>query len=145
MKFRTIALAATALCLGLSAAAAQETPQHKREQLMKEIAGSLGALSAIAEGRKPYDAAAVKTAVTTISGNIKAFPDQFPAGSEADSRAAPAVWSNNADFRARAAKLGSDADMILASMPTDAAGVGKAVDTLGSDCGVCHQTYRLRR
>jgi cytochrome c556 len=145
MKLKTVTLATAILCLGFSAVMAQETPQAKREQMMKQIGGSVGALGAIAKGDKPYDAEVVKKSLTTISTNIKAFPDQFPAGSDANSEAAPAIWTNNADFRAKAAKLGSDADTLLASLPADQAGVQKAVQTLGADCGSCHQTYRLKK
>ena len=145
MKLKTVTFATAILCLGFSAVMAQETPQAKREQMMKQIGGSVGALGAIAKGDKPYDAEVVKKSLTTISTNIKAFPDQFPAGSDANSEAAPAIWTNNADFRAKAAKLGSDADTLLASLPADQAGVQKAVQTLGADCGSCHQTYRLKK
>jgi cytochrome c556 len=145
MKLKVLAVAATALCLGITSVVAQETPVAKREQMMKQIGGALGALSGIAKGEKPYDTAVVKTSLTTISTNIKAFPDQFPEGSQANSAAAPAIWENNADFRAKAAKLGSDADALLASMPADQAGVQKAMQTLGANCGACHQTYRLKK
>jgi cytochrome c556 len=145
MKFKLVTVAAAVLCLGVGAVTAQDSPQSKREQMMKQIGGSVGALGAIAKGDKPYDAAVVKTSLTTISTNIKAFPDQFPPGSEGNSEAAPAIWQNNADFRAKAAKLGSDADTLLASLPADQAGVQKAVQTLGADCSSCHQTYRLKK
>lgn len=145
MKFKMIAAAAAALCLGFTAVTAQETPVAKREQMMKQIGGALGGLSAIAKGEKPYDAAVVQASLTTISTNMKAFPDQFPAGSEANSAAAPAIWENNADFRAKSQKLAGDADTLLASMPADQAGVGKAMQTLGQSCGACHQTYRLKK
>ncbi len=145
MKLKVLAAASTALCLGFTAVIAQETPVAKREQMMKQIGGSLGALSGIAKGEKPYDAAIVKTSLTTISTNMKAFPDQFPEGSQANSAAAPAIWENNADFRAKSAKLAGDADALLASMPADQAGVQKAMQTLGASCGGCHQTYRLKK
>jgi cytochrome c556 len=145
MRFKTVAMATAILCLGMSAVSAQETPVAKREQMMKQIGGAVGALGGIAKGEKPYDAAIVQKSLTTISTNIKAFPDQFPAGSQENSSAAPAIWENNADFRAKAAKLGSDADTILASMPADQAAVGKAMQTLGASCGGCHQTYRLKK
>ena len=145
MKFKGLAVAATALCVGFTGVVAQETPVAKREQMMKQIGGSLGALSGIAKGEKPYDAEVVKTSLTTISTNIKAFPDQFTEGSQENSAAAPAIWENNEDFRAKAAKLGSDADALLAAMPADQAGVQKAMQTLGASCGACHQTYRLKK
>ncbi len=82
-----LSTATIALCLGAAVGAAalstvamaQETPQAKREQMMKQVGGAVGALGAIAKGQKPYDAEAVKTALTTISTDMKAFPDQFPA------------------------------------------------------------------
>jgi len=146
MKIRMTAITAAALCLGLAAAAvAQDNPVAKREQMMKQVGASVGALGAIAKGEKPYDADAVKAALTTISTDMKAFPDQFPAGSEVNSAAAPAIWDNMDDFKAKSQKLASDADTLLASMPADQAGVAEAVKTLGANCGTCHQVYRLKR
>jgi cytochrome c556 len=146
MKFRTVVSAAAVVCLGwASIAIAQDNPVTKREQMMKQVGGAMGALGGIAKGEKPYDAEAVRTALTTISADMKAFPDQFPAGSEANSAAAPAIWENMEDFTAKSMKLASDADTILAAMPADQAGVQEAVKTLGANCGTCHQTYRLKR
>ena len=143
MKLRTIAASIMigCLCAGAVSAAGEV---EKREGLMKGIGGAMGALGAIAKGEKPYDAETVKTAVTTISANAKAFPDQFPAGSEGGA-AAPAIWQNFADFKSKSEKLGSDADMVLAQLPTDQASVGAALKTLGADCSSCHQTYRLKK
>ncbi len=143
MKLRTIAASIMigCLCAGAVSAAGE---MEKREGLMKGIGGAMGALGAIAKGEKPYDAETVKTAVTTIRANAKAFPDQFPAGSEGGA-AAPAIWQNFADFKSKSEKLGSDADMVLAQLPTDQASVGAALKTLGADCSSCHQTYRLKK
>ncbi|NWJ25162.1 cytochrome c [Rhizobium sp. RM] len=144
MKPKTITAAMLfgCLCAGAVYAAGEV---EKREGMMKQIGGAMGSLAAISKGQKPFDAEAVKTAVTTISTNAKAFPDQFPAGSEAGSAAAPAIWENFEDFKAKSAKLGEDADAILASLPVDQAGVATAMQKLGADCGTCHQTYRLKK
>ncbi|KJF69579.1 c-type cytochrome [Rhizobium nepotum] len=144
MKLKTIAAAMLfgCLCAGAVYAAGEV---EKREGMMKQIGGSMGALAAISKGEKPYDADVVKAAVTTISTNAKAFPDQFPPGSETGSAAAPAIWENFEDFKAKAAKLGTDADTVLAGLPADQAGVATAMKTLGADCGACHQTYRLKK
>ncbi|WP_332305872.1 c-type cytochrome [Rhizobium sp. GR12] len=144
MKLKTIAAAMLfgCLCAGAVYAAGEV---EKREGMMKQIGGSMGALAAISKGEKPYDADVVKAAVTTISTNAKAFPDQFPPGSETGSAAAPAIWENFEDFKAKAAKLGTDADTVLAGLPADQAGVATAMKALGADCGACHQTYRLKK
>lgn len=143
----TIVTGAVLGCLGFSFAVAQEEPQALRQTQMKSVGQSMGALGAIAKGEKPYDAAAVQSALETISTSMKAFPDQFPAGTETgmESEAAPAIWENADDFRAKSDKLAAEADTLLASVPADQAGVGAAMKTLGATCGDCHQTYRLKR
>jgi cytochrome c556 len=146
MHIKTLAATAVALCLGFGSAFAAE-PQVERQAGMKAIGGAMGALAAIAKEQKPFDAEAVKTALTTISTSAKAFPDQFPVGSETghDTEASPKIWENPSDFRAKALKLSSDADAVLAAAPTNVAGVATAMQTLSAECGQCHQTYRLKR
>ena len=146
MRIKILAASTVALCLGFGAAFAAE-PQVERQAGMKAIGGAMGALAAIAKEQKPFDAEAVKTALTTISTSAKAFPDQFPVGSETghDTEASPKIWESPSDFRAKALKLGADADAVLAAAPTDVAGVATAMQTLGAECGQCHQTYRLKR
>jgi len=143
----TIALGAVLGCFGFSLAFALEEPQAVRQGQMKGVGQSMGALGAIAKGEKPYDAATVQAALEGISANMKAFPDQFPAGTEAglESEAAPAIWENMDDFRIKSGKLAAEADTLLASVPADQAGVGAAMKTLGATCGDCHQSYRLKR
>lgn len=145
MRMRALLTAAALVTIGVGAVIAADDPVKTREGLMKQIGGSMGALAAIAKDQKPYDAEAVKAALTTISANAKAFPDQFPAGSDANSEASPKIWENMDDFKAKAAKLGADADQLLAQLPADAAGVGAAAGTLGQSCGGCHQLYRVKK
>jgi cytochrome c556 len=145
MKLKTIALAIAVATIGLGAVSAADNPVEIREGLMKKIGGSMGALAGIAKGEKPYDEAVVKASLTTISESIKAFPDQFPAGSDAGSEASPKIWENMDDFKAKAAKLGADADAQLAQLPADQAGVGAALGVIGKACGDCHQSYRVKK
>ncbi len=145
MKLKTIALAIAVASIGLGAVSAADNPVEIREGLMKKIGGSMGALAGIAKGEKPYDEAIVKASLTTISESIKAFPDQFPAGSDAGSEASPKIWENMDDFKAKAAKLGADADAQLAQLPADQAGVGAALGVIGKSCGDCHQSYRIKK
>lgn len=145
MKFKAIAAAVLVAGVAVTAVFAQDGTHEARSALMKKVGGSAGALAAIAKGEKPYDAEVVKTALTTISQTAKVFPDQFKPGTETgDKAASPKIWENMDDFKARAAKLGTDAETILAQLPTDAAGVGGALKTLGGNCGGCHENYRLK-
>lgn len=147
MRLSFCVITAAAACFCLSSALAQEPPQVVRQNLMKEIGRSVGAMGAIAKGEKPYDAAVVQQSLTTISTNIQAFPDQFPAGSEEgyETEALPAVWEKPEEFRAEAAALRTEAEALLASVPGDQAAVGAAMRRLGATCSDCHETFRVKK
>lgn len=147
MKFRTLAAAAALAVIGAGAVVAADEPQVVRQEIMKKVGGAMGALAGIAKGEKPYDADVVKASLTTMSEAAKSFPDQFPAGSEAGSEteASPKIWEAMDDFKAKAAKLGADADTVLASLPADQAAVGAALGTIGPNCAGCHEVYRVKK
>ena len=147
MKIRAFMFAAVLAGLGVTAVTAADEPQAVRQQLMKKVGQAAGALSGIAKGEKPYDQEIVKASLTTISERVKIFPTHFPAGSETgmETEASPKIWQNMDDFKAKAAKLGSDAEKFLAELPADQAGVGAALGILGKDCGSCHESYRLKK
>ncbi|MCZ4089948.1 c-type cytochrome [Sinorhizobium psoraleae] len=147
MKIRAFMLAAALAGLGVTAVTAADEPQAVRQQLMKKVGQAAGALNGIAKGEKPYDAEIVKASLTTISETVKVFPDHFPAGSETglETEASPKIWENMDDFKAKAAKLGTDASTLLAQLPSDQAGVGAALGILGKDCSSCHESYRLKK
>ncbi|WP_235890663.1 c-type cytochrome [Martelella alba] len=133
------------LCLGAGAALADDPPQIIRQGLMKQIAGAMGTLSAIAKGQKPYDPVVVEGALTTIATDAKDFPGHFPEGSETGNgtEASPAIWQNMADFVAHADKLSVTAEAQLAALPADPAAVAKSMQAIGANCGACHQLYRV--
>ena len=147
MKFRILAATVALAVIGASAVIAAEEPQVARQGMMKKVGGAMGALAGIAKGEKPYDAEIVKASLTTMSEVAKAFPEQFPVGSEtgAESEASPKIWETTDDFKAKAAKFAADTDAVLASVPVDQAGVGAALGAIGPNCGGCHEVYRLKK
>ncbi|MGO7588150.1 c-type cytochrome [Rhizobium leguminosarum] len=145
MNWKAVAAAAAMAGIALGSVTAADGTHDSRIALMKQIGGSAGALAAIAKGTKPYDAEAVKAALTTIAATAKVFPDQFKPGTETgDEEASPKIWENMDDFKARATKLSTDAETALAQLPADAAAVGATVNTLGANCGGCHKAYRIK-
>jgi cytochrome c556 len=146
MNWKAIAAATVLAGMAFGSVLAADGTHDSRIAMMKKIGGAAGSLAGIAKGTKPYDADAVKTALTTISETAKAFPDQFgPDSDKADKEVNAKIWDNMDDFKAKAAKLSSDADMALATLPADAAGVGATLKTLGAACGACHQAYRVSK
>ncbi|MFT4003382.1 MAG: cytochrome c [Rhizobium sp.] len=146
MKWKAI-VAATALAgIALGSVVAADGTHDSRIGMMKKIGGATGALGAIAKGDKPYDADIVKASLTTIAETAKAFPDQFdPQSDKSDAEVNPKIWDNLDDFKAKAAKLSTDAETALAQLPADRAGVGATLKTLGGSCGACHQAYRIKK
>ncbi len=148
MKFRTLAVAATLAVFGAGAVvAADEPPQVIRKAMMKSVGGAMGALAGIAKGEKPYDAEVVKASLTKMSETAKAFPEEFPVGSETggETEASPKIWEAMDDFKAKATKLSDNAETALADLPADAAAVGAALGVIGGDCKSCHEVYRIKK
>jgi len=144
LKSAFAALFAAAICSTVAIAA---EPQEIRQQEMKDTGAAFGALSAIAKGQKPFDAAVVKTSLDKISEVSKDYHNHFPKGSETgfETEAGIKIWEDAAGFKAANDKFAADVATVLASAPTDAAGVGVAVGTIGANCAACHQAYRVKR
>lgn len=147
MKFRTFM---TATLLGLAAATfahAADEPQVVRQEMMKKVGGATGAMAKMVKGEVPFDQAATIAALQTIADTLTLFPEQFPAGSETgfESEAAPAIWTDKADFEAHAVKLHADAQAAIAANPADLDGLKAVFGPLTKNCGSCHETYRLKK
>ena len=71
------------------------------------------------------------------------MPDYFPAGS-ASKAAAPAIWQNFDDFKAKA-QANHDAALALktAAQSQNPQSVMNAVQNLGGTCKSCHSSYKL--
>ena len=128
------------VALGLGAAIADT--HEDRETLMKANGGALKALGEA--GKAPtFDPAAAKAPAQTLIDNAAKIPALFAPGTEnIDQGALPAVWTDQAGFKASAAKLGTDAAALQGA--TDAAGFGTALKTVQGDCAACHGTYRAK-
>lgn len=146
MKLKSVFAATLALSVVAGAVGAADAPQTVRRDMMEGMGKAMGGLVNIVKGKTEYNADVVKASLTTMVDTMKTFPDQFPVGSEKGHKteASPKIWENMDDFKAKAAKLGTDASALLAALPADKAAVGAAVKTLGADCGACHETYRLK-
>ena len=148
MKFRTFLAAATIIGLaGSSLAIAADEPQVVRQDMMKKVGGSVGAMAKMVKGETDFDAAATIAALQTISDQMVTYPDQFPVGSETgfETEAAPAIWEKMDEFKANAAALKASADAAIASAPADLDGLKAVFGPLTKNCGTCHETFRLKK
>ena len=143
---RKLVLAISMLALAGSAALAD--PIQDRQALMKERGKLAGQLSKVVKGEEDFDAAAVLTTLKALQANAEKFDVEklFPAGSEnGDTTAAPKIWQDMAGFKAAEDKFLANAKEAVASPPGDVDGLKAQLNTLGGDCGACHQSYRIKK
>jgi cytochrome c556 len=143
---RKLVLAISMLAFAGSVAFAD--PIKDRQALMKERGKLAGQLSKVVKGEEDFDAAAVLTTLKALQANAEKFDAEklFPAGSDkGDTTAAPKIWEDKAGFNAAEDKLLADVKAAVASPPADVDALKAQLNTIGGDCGTCHQTYRIKK
>lgn len=144
---RTVVVVGT-LWLGVSVVAAQQDQVAKTQAAMKSNLKSALALNAMVKGEKPYDQAAVDTALSELEDVAKRFTSLFPnsiKGLKPDGNfyASEKVWTERADFEAHVANF--------TKAVGEAKGKIKNLDTLkatfpviNKECLGCHETFRIK-
>lgn len=137
-----------ALLLGIGAVAAQQDQVKVTQDVMKATGKNAGALSAMVKGEKPYDQAAVDTAMAQFEDTAKKLPTLFPDSikgmkPQGDYSATAKVWDDKPGFNERIVtftKAVSDAKGKIKDLDT----LKATLPTIGKACGGCHETYRLK-
>src|SRR5918997_6161537 len=140
---RTI-IAAAGVIIASGVLAQSGDPITQRQNLMKNNQEQVRALTGMARGQVPFNAATAQASLQRIAQNAQQTPALFPAGSHQGKTAAlPTIWERKADFDAHAAKLEQDAKAVQASI-TDQASLQAAIQRVGQNCGGCHEPYRRK-
>jgi cytochrome c556 len=141
---KIVLVTAMALAVGGAAQAQGIDPIQTRQTGLDLLAGTFAGIRAVV---------AANGDVKTLEGPGKAikrwgmlFPTLFPAGSDkGETKAAPAIWSDNAGFQKASMALSAAGDTLAtAAKAGDAAAVTAAVKGIGDACGACHKEYRLK-
>lgn len=137
------------LLLGLRAYAAEKSPAEQqikyRKALYTVMAGNFGPAYAMANGKMPYDAAALVRRAERVAFIAAILPEAFPPGSDtgAPTRAKPEIWANRADFDGRMKELSDRAAALVAAARSgDLKEIQPAVGAVGLACKNCHDKYR---
>jgi cytochrome c556 len=141
----SMAGAVVALSLGSSLALADgDAAITARKACMKANGAGMGVMVPMIKGEKPYDAAAVKTALETMGKACSAWDTFWPEDSMTSktqkTHASDAIWKDKAGFAA-AGEAAYKAETALAAT-TDEAGFKAAFPAVGAACGACHQKFR---
>jgi cytochrome c556 len=143
---RKLVVAISMLALAVSAAFAD--PILDRQALMKERGKIAGGISKVVKGEEPFDAAAVLTQLQALQANAEKIDIDalFPAGSDTgDTTASPKIWEDMAGFKAANDKYIADIKAATAAAPADVDTLKTQFGTIASNCGTCHQTYRVKK
>ncbi|WP_322418500.1 c-type cytochrome [Mesorhizobium huakuii] len=134
--------------LAFAGSAAFADPIIDRQALMKERGKIVGGLAKVAKGEDSFDAAAVLAQLQALQANAEKFDVDalFPKGSDAgDTTAGPKIWEDTAGFKAAEDKYLANVKAATAAAPADVDALKGQINTLGGDCGTCHQTYRVKK
>jgi len=145
--------AAAAVVLGAGVAQstfAQVKPEIlvKQRQAVMTLQGKyFGPLAAVAQGKAPYDAAAVQRNAGFLDNLSRMAWDGFdPSTRNEKSRVLPAVYDNNAKFKEAASRLENEASKLAALSRTgDEAAVKAQIGAVGKSCGACHDDFRQKQ
>jgi cytochrome c556 len=144
MKKLVLAVAA----LALAGTAAFADPVADRQALMKANGKAMGAIVPMTKGEKPFDAAVVLDALQTINNDAQKLDvaTLFPAGTDqGDTEASPKIWEDMAGFQAKVDKFKADAAAAVAAPPQDVEALKATLGAVGSNCGGCHETFRIKK
>ena len=142
-----------ALVLGASyslTAFSQAKPEvlvGQRQAAMKLQGKYWGPLSAMAQGKAPYDAAVVARNAAYLDVLDKMPWDGFnPSTKDVKSAALPAVYDEPAKFKEAQERLQSEVSKLVAvSKSGDEAAVKAQLGATGKACGGCHETFREKQ
>jgi cytochrome c556 len=138
-----VMLAAGALVLAATVAAAQSDAIAARKALMKANGEQAKVGAAIAKGEAPFDAAKVQTIFATFVNAADKAPALFPDNSKTGGKteALPAIWRNKVDFEARLAKFGADAKAAQDEVKDLATFKAVWSGLIRKNCTGCHEKY----
>jgi cytochrome c556 len=128
-----------------------DTPEGRafefRHGVMEAVAFKVTRLRAMAMGEIPANDAAFAKDARDVAALAGMIPEGFiPDSVVGPSIAKPDIWTNKADFDAKAAEFQRNAEAL--AMTASAQGFEAAkgmVQAVGGGCGNCHRPYRASR
>jgi cytochrome c556 len=128
-------------------ATAGDSPQAKRQALMKDVRESAKVIGGMLRGQAEYDSAAATEALTVFKKASGHFGDLFPEGSETgeETEAAPAIWEDRAGFDSALRDWADATDAALAALPDTLDDAKPVLGSVMRNCKACHDNYRIEK
>jgi cytochrome c556 len=146
---KAVAVAALVLAASALPASAQqlkpEAQIHLRQSTMALLGYNFGILSAMAQGKRPYDKAEAERAAGIIP-HLAALPGRFfGEGTDkgGDTKAMPEIWFKMDDFKKKLENMQHEVAK-LPSAAVDLDSLKKEVVATGKTCKSCHDDYKSK-
>ena len=138
---KTAAFALALVATVAIAAEATDPTVKARQELMDVIGMNTKVLGEMAGGKIAFDAAAAGAAEAALVAASADIAAKFePQATDPKSEAKPEIWTNWADYQAKATALNTAATALDA---TTVEGVQAGMAGVGGSCKACHSAYRL--
>lgn len=137
-------------CGGGAGPTVPDTPEGAaftfRTSLMETIAWKMTQVGGMADGEIPVDEEAFRKHTSDVAALAGMVPDGFIPNSAIEGSAAlPDIWTNMADFQAKAADFQSAAQALATTAQQNGFEAAKGmVQAVRQTCGGCHRPYRQR-
>jgi cytochrome c556 len=146
-KALSIALAAAAIASAAPAMAQFQKPEDAvkyRKATFTVMAAHFSRIGAMANGRVPFDAKVAADNAALVETLSRLPWDAFGPGTDkGDTRALPAIWTEQAQFKAGADKFQAEAAKLNAAAKTgNLDAIKTAFGAVGQSCKACHDNYR---
>ena len=115
-----------------------------RKAAFTVTAAHFSRIGAMANGRVPFDAKVAAENAALVETMSKLPWDAFGPGTDkGDTRALPAIWTEQAQFKAGADKFQAEAAKLNAAAKTgNLDAIKTAFGAVGQTCKACHDSYR---
>ena len=140
-----LALAAATLAFPAHAQFAKPEDAIKYRKASLSVMGThFSRLGAMANGRVPFDAKVAAENAALVDTLAKLPWDAFGPGTDkGDTRAMPAVWTEQAKFKAASERLMSETAKLNAAAKTgNLDAIKTAFGAVGQSCKACHDDFR---
>ncbi len=143
----SLALAVATVSLSAPAMAQFQKPEDAikyRKAAMTVMAAHFGRIGAMASGKAPFDAkvAMDNAALVEILSKLP-FAGFVPGTDKGETRALPAIWTEQAKFNAAAEKMQGEVSKLAAAAKTgNLDAVKTAFGAAGQSCKACHDDFR---
>ncbi|MEK1890825.1 MAG: cytochrome c [Phyllobacterium sp.] len=141
--------AAPILAIAVFCTSAVADPIKDRQALMKDQGKTVGSITPIIKGEKPFDAALVISALKHLNEDAQKIDlvTLFPAGTDqgGETTASPKIWEDSAGFEAALTKYKADAAKAAAAEPKDIESFKVVFNQVTENCGACHKAFRIKK